>query len=492
MKIVLLGYCAAEVDSIQRVLAPLTRQYGLFYRTVPDVGALPSALACADACFVIANDWHGGIEVEPVIDCCRRHDSKPPVVFASSNLNEESASHVIDSGADAYVFWDRLFQLRWVIQSHLKKRRRLPTQFTESAKAAARINDRLSTLLDLSSDAIVATDADFRIIFFNKGAERIFGHSADEILGDTFATLLPDFSLNAFASAGFPQAPRDTAGALAERTEVEAWRKGGAAFPAEVSVAVLEEDGGAICLVILRDIAEKKRVAEHIVHLATHDSLTGLPNRNLFLDRLAHAIDVADRNEKLMALMFIDLDGFKQVNDVLGHAAGDELLQVVGARLQAQLRVSDTVARLGGDEFAVILEHLEHVDPISEIAAELIRVLDAPIVTAQGRAIVSASIGIVICPLEAKTTHEMMIDADRAMYAAKAAGKGRFLFYSAEMSPAARLAHAHPEPMSPLPPALTSPLPDGDGAGGAASWQTDGICRDYAVCARRVSQCATA
>ncbi|WP_184414918.1 sensor domain-containing diguanylate cyclase [Rhodocyclus tenuis] len=471
MKIVLLGYCAAEVDSIQQVLAPLTRQYGLGYRTVPDVGALPAALDCDDSCFVIANDWHGGVNVEQVIECCRQHDSRPPIVFASGNLREEMASQVIDSGADGYVFWDRLFQLRWFIHKHLQKRRWLPTQLTESAKASARINDRLSTLLDLSSDAIVATDPDFRIIFFNKGAERIFGHSADEILGHAFSTLLPAFSLKAFANTGFTQAPRSTASELAERTEVDARRKDGTLFPAEVSIAVLEEDGGAICLAILRDIAEKKRVAEHIVYLATHDSLTGLPNRNLFLDRLAHAIDVADRNEKLMALMFIDLDGFKQVNDLLGHAAGDELLQVVAGRLRGQLRAADTVARLGGDEFAVILEHLEHVDPISQIAADLIRVLDDPIVTAQGPAIVSASIGIVICPLEAKTTHEMMIDADRAMYAAKAAGKGRFLFYSAEMSPEAALRQETPAQALPAHAAAT-------GADGQHLGQTS---REYAV-----------
>lgn len=343
-------------------------------------------------------------------------------------MHEEIASHVIDCGADDYVFWDRLFQLRWIIQSHLQQRK-LPLV----VPGAAQVGERLSSLLDISTDAIIAADCRLNIIFFNKGAERIFGHTADEILGHPLTALVPSFESDAarFRTAQFAQ---DDSNKPGERAEVRAIRQDGSAFPAEVSLSILDEDGGTVCLAILRDISEKMRVAQQIEYLATHDSLTGLPNRRLFFDRLAHAIDVAERNEKLMALMFIDLDGFKQVNDVFGHAAGDDLLRIVAERIRSRLRTADTVARLGGDEFAVILERLDHVDPISEIAESLLRALGEPIVMAHGTAHVSASIGIVICPLEAKSTKEMMVDADRAMYAAKAAGKGCFLFYSVEMA----------------------------------------------------------
>ena len=197
----------------------------------------------------------------------------------------------------------------------------------------------MSSLLDISTDAIIAADYRFNIIFFNKGAERIFGHTVDEIIGHPLIALLPSFKIDA---TRFRAAQGDSS-EPGQRGEVRALRKDGSNFPAEVSLSVLEEDGGAVCLAILRDICEKKRVAAQIEYLATHDSLTGLPNRRLFFDRLSHAIDVAERNEKLMALMFIDLDGFKQVNDVFGHAAGDDLLRVVADGLLRSSQILETL-----------------------------------------------------------------------------------------------------------------------------------------------------
>jgi diguanylate cyclase (GGDEF)-like protein len=249
--------------------------------------------------------------------------------------------------------------------------------------------------------------------------------------------LLPSFAVEVIRHCNARQAGFSSGNLkeLGECGEIAACRRDGSRFPAEMSLAVLDDcgSGGAVSLAILRDVGEKKRAVAQVEYLATHDSLTGLPNRRLFFERLARAIDVAEQDEKLMALMFIDLDGFKQVNDVLGHAAGDELLRVVASRLRSHLRAADTVARLGGDEFAVIVEQLTHVDPISELASVLLRTVAEPIVLDGATATVSASIGIVICPLEAKSCKQMMVDADRAMYAAKAAGKGRFLFYAADM-----------------------------------------------------------
>lgn len=434
IEVVLLGYSATESESIRRVLSPLTRRYGLAYRDIHDVARLSQAIGERRSSFVVANDWRGGIDVNRVIESCQQQTSEPPIIFVTGKVREEIASHVIDCGADDYVFWDRLFQLRWIIQSHLKNRRsRVPVQSSQSVARATQVGAHLSSLLDVSTDAIIAADHRLDIVFFNKGAERIFGHTADEIIGRSVAALLPSFAVDAAQSKREPFGDC-AAHEVGQRREVSAFRKDGSSFPAEVSLAVLDENGGAVSLAILRDISEKKRVTAQIEYLATHDSLTGIPNRRLFFERLSNAIEGAERDEKLMALMFIDLDGFKQVNDIFGHATGDDLLRVVAERIRGQLRASDTVARLGGDEFAVILEHLDHVDPISEVAAALLLALSAPIVTAQARIAISASIGIVICPLEAKSCKAMMVDADRAMYAAKAAGKGRFLFYSADMS----------------------------------------------------------
>jgi diguanylate cyclase (GGDEF)-like protein len=140
---------------------------------------------------------------------------------------------------------------------------------------------------------------------------------------------------------------------------------------------------------------------------------------------------VGEREEKLVALLFVDLDGFKHVNDTLGHAAGDELLCMVARRIRESLRQSDTVARLGGDEFAVILEQILHVDSAGAIAQKIVERLGEPFRLAAGEASVSASIGITVSPFDGKSVKELMIDADCAMYAAKAAGKNRFEFYAA-------------------------------------------------------------
>ncbi|HLF23912.1 MAG TPA: GGDEF domain-containing protein, partial [Burkholderiales bacterium] len=197
------------------------------------------------------------------------------------------------------------------------------------------------------------------------------------------------------------------------------------------SISILQEASGPLFFAVLRDVTDKRRAALEIEHRATHDGLTGLPNRALFNDRFSHALAVGEREEKLVALLFVDLDGFKRVNDTLGHAAGDELLCMVARRIQESLRQSDTVARLGGDEFAVILEQILHVDSAGAIAQKIVERLGEPFRLAAGEASVSASIGITISPFDGKSVKELMIDADRAMYVAKAAGKNRFEFYTA-------------------------------------------------------------
>ena len=428
-EILMLGFSAAESASVRRILSALTQHYGLRFRCIDEFSGLPLTDGAHGTSIVIANDGSGSTDVKRVTERCRQLAGKPPVVFFPANGHDENAAHLIEYGAD-----DRLFELRRTIWSHLRRLRPVvPPPLPLRVAQATQIGERLSCLLHISTDAIVAADRSSNIIFFNKGAERVFGHAASEIIGLPFSLLVPSFDDDVARFRG-ARSGDDGAIGIGECGELLAYRKDGEAFPAEVSLAVLDEDGGAVCLAILRDVGAKKRVAEQVEYLATHDSLTGLPNRRLFFDRLSRAIDVAESNEKLMALMFIDLDGFKQVNDVLGHAAGDELLHVVAGRIRAQLRAADTVARLGGDEFAVIIEHLEHVDPISELASALLRALAEPITIEQATTTVSASIGIVICPLEAKSCKQMMVDADRAMYAAKAAGKGRFLFYSADMA----------------------------------------------------------
>jgi diguanylate cyclase (GGDEF)-like protein len=179
------------------------------------------------------------------------------------------------------------------------------------------------------------------------------------------------------------------------------------------------------------DITQRKQAEEQIRYRADHDALTGLPNRALFADRLGSALASASRHEHRFALLAVDLDYFKAVNDRLGHLAGDALLVETAARLQACVRESDTVARLGGDEFAVILTEIAGQADAEEVAERICASISQPFRLAEGEASVSASVGIAFGPNGTASLQVLQRRADRALYAAKAGGRGHYRIYDA-------------------------------------------------------------
>lgn len=181
-------------------------------------------------------------------------------------------------------------------------------------------------------------------------------------------------------------------------------------------------------------LQEKEKDEERIRHIAYHDSLTGLPNREMFRMQLESAAARAERTDRLMAVLFLDLDRFKTINDSLGHGAGDELLKEVAERLLTCVRVTDTVARLGGDEFTIILDSVTHVDEVEEVANRILSSLSKPFMINEQQVSNSVSIGITIYPLDEKNLEHMISNADAAMYAAKASGKDSYLFYNTSMN----------------------------------------------------------
>ena len=181
-----------------------------------------------------------------------------------------------------------------------------------------------------------------------------------------------------------------------------------------------------------RDISERKALEEQLRQLAFHDPLTLLANRNLFRDRVQHALTLAQRGQSSVAVMFLDLDNFKNINDSLGHDAGDRLLQAVAQRLVKSTRFSDTVARLGGDEFAILLEGIATIAEVESLAASLIEGLDQPFALSATEVRVSASIGVAFSNLETGA-EALLSKADIAMYYAKAAGKNRFVAFQPPM-----------------------------------------------------------
>ena len=184
-------------------------------------------------------------------------------------------------------------------------------------------------------------------------------------------------------------------------------------------------------LAIFSDITLRKREERELYDLATHDALTGLPNRSFFNEQFRQAMVRAKRSGRLAGLLYLDLDGFKPVNDLLGHGSGDKLLRTVAQRLRRLVREEDTIARLGGDEFAVILEHLTRPRDAAPTAKKILRALSRPFPLDGHRASVTASVGVVLYPLDGDSVETLLRRADRAMYRAKRSGGNKLAFWSA-------------------------------------------------------------
>lgn len=297
--------------------------------------------------------------------------------------------------------------------------------------------ERLKIVIDNAGEGIITIDAKGQILSFNTAAEAIFGYPASYAVGRSMAEFV----------AGLP------AGAIG-KAEVTGKRKGGSEFPVEISVSEAHMQGVSQFVCLLQDITERKNAEKRLNQLANYDSLTGLPNRNLFKDRLEQAIKRADRSKGLVALLFLDLDRFKIINDTLGHDAGDRLLQHVAIALTHVLRKSDTivlaaspgetylpnndstVSRLGGDEFTIILEDFSKVEFVAIIAQKIIDAFARPVYLGGHELYVSTSIGIAIYPLDDTDQENLIKDADSAMYRSKELGRNTYQFYTKDINSA--------------------------------------------------------
>jgi diguanylate cyclase (GGDEF)-like protein/PAS domain S-box-containing protein len=286
------------------------------------------------------------------------------------------------------------------------------------------------TVIEAASDAIVVADAEHKIVLFNRAAAQMFGWGADDVLGGPLARLVPERHRavhgELMGGVGLQGAGRRRG---PERIEVPARRRDGSEFPAEIAIAAREFGGRRLHVAVIRDISERQRFERELERLAHYDALTGLANRSTFHDRLVHALAAAQRHREAVALLFVDLDGFKQVNDVHGHAVGDRLLQAVAQRLRDGVRTSDTVARLGGDEFVVLLTALKLTGGALQVAEQLRQRLAAPypgLVLPSGPDVhVDCSVGVALYPDDARDGDALLRLADEAMYRAKRGGKGR-------------------------------------------------------------------
>jgi diguanylate cyclase (GGDEF)-like protein/PAS domain S-box-containing protein len=335
---------------------------------------------------------------------------------------------------DAFVSWDRSVIIALLVgrqiltvRENLSLTRSLEARVVE-VKAS---EQRFESLVQQSSDVVTVVDTDGIVVYQSETLQRVFGYAVDDVENRPIADLLPAEGV-ALLEEALSRATDDPS--VTVLVEVPLRHATGDIRDAEISITNLLDDPNVGGLVLnLRDVSQRRALERQLVHQASHDSLTELANRSVFRERIDHVLSRSDPTRYRGAVLFLDLDGFKEINDSLGHAAGDLLLTTVAARLQSCVRPGDTVARLGGDEFGVLVEGEEHdVDPHA-LAARILSAFRSPF-TVEGREIqVRTSIGIAPADPGVEGSDQLLRNADLAMYRAKACGGGTIERYDPAM-----------------------------------------------------------
>lgn len=313
----------------------------------------------------------------------------------------------------------------WLMRSQIRP---LAQRLSDSENQARERQLEINTVVNSVGEGIMTINEDGIIESFNAAAADIFGYATHEVIGQPLQMLMPP-ALRGQHEAGMREYLRGGNPKVIGRPKLEmpGLRRDGSEFTLELTVNEIRFASRRVFVGVVRDITERKQFEEKLIFLAQYDVLTGLPNRALFMDRLSGAMLRASRNRTALAVMFLDLDGFKSVNDTLGHHSGDALLRQFGGRLSMAVRKTDSVARLAGDEFTVILEGLR--DPehdTREVAEKIIATMEAHFELGEHQVRVTTSIGLAIHAGGEVDMEILLRRADDAMYRAKQSGKNRW------------------------------------------------------------------
>ena len=360
-------------------------------------------------------------------------------LISNEGIVSNMAVPILRKGETIGVFWVASRTARRFTPNEVRLLERLAAPASiaiENARMLSelrRSEERYQDLFDNANDLVYTVDLDGRYVSVNRAMERVSGYTHEELLTMRAADLIAPEYLEEVArrSAG-----QRIAGPAIPAWQLEIIAKDGHRIPLEVSGRVLLEHGEpALIHVIARDITERWRMEQELRHQAFFDSLTGLPNRAWFMDRLAQALGRASRIRSRIAVLFLDLDGFKLINDSLGHSVGDELLVAVGERLRDCVRPSDTVARLGGDEFAVLTEDIVSSTDAIRVAERILAAVRQPFTLRHRKRFTAVSIGVTLSrPTVSANPDNLLREADIALYRAKSEGKARAILFDSSMN----------------------------------------------------------
>jgi diguanylate cyclase (GGDEF)-like protein/PAS domain S-box-containing protein len=356
-----------------------------------------------------------------------------PILILSEADTEGEARQAVQRGAQDYLLKEQAdgYRLRRTVRTMMDRC---------AAQALGRENALATITLDSIGEGVVRTDLYGNVTYLNAFAEKMSGWFREEALGRPVADVLR--LRDSASGAVLPNAVAiatlgDKSATAATRcTNCTLVRRDGLEFGIENRVAMIhDQDGDAIGAVIsFRDVSTARAASLEMTRVAQHDVLTHLPNRTLFYDRLKQAISLAKRQSKQLAVLFVDVDQFKRVNDTLGHGVGDNLLRSIASRLTACIRRTDTVSRLGGDEFLILLSQVEHAEDAAVSARKILRAISSPHIIDNKSLDVNVSIGGSTYPTDGQDAESLVSQADVAMYEAKQHGRNSYQAFRTDMT----------------------------------------------------------
>jgi diguanylate cyclase (GGDEF)-like protein/PAS domain S-box-containing protein len=372
----------------------------------------------------------GGQGLE-TFDLILQASSHIPILVFCDPKHEEMAKRAVQRGAQDYILEDHLdgYSLSKALRNMVERAANAEALFVEKERAEVTLNS--------IGDAVISTDAAGQVTYLNQVAEAMTGWPSAEALGRSFDDVFRIVDGTNTEHAGNPMVramhENKTVGLTAGSI---LFRRDGFQSAIEDSAAPIHDRRGQVtgAVIVFHDVTQVRAMSQRMSYLAHHDYLTDLPNRMLLDDRLAQAIAAARRRQQQLAVLFVDVDRFKHVNDSLGHAIGDELLQSIAGRLVASVRGSDTVSRQGGDEFVILLPSIAHAEDAALSANKILAALGMPHRVKEHDLQVTVSLGIGVYPDDGTDAEALVKSADIAMLSAKESGRNNYQFFTPDMN----------------------------------------------------------